>query len=159
MCAQRTYRRATGEKGKAQVNTNMGFLQKITHHVNPAGVCQKAPQKPSAIPQNGAPNGAQIEPKPMRHRGRAHLGQQLAAKRCPRVPKMRPRCAQEGAKSAQEGAKRTHVGLSWRSSSPFWGVLGLMWACSSNLERLLQAKWSKCKNDHHSHSFGSFFEP
>ena len=66
---------------------------------------------------------------------------------------------QEGAKRAQEGAKRTYVGLSCRSSSPCWGVLGLMWACLSNFERHLRARWSKCKNDHPSHSFGSFFEP
>ena len=44
---------------------------------------------------------------------------------------------QEGAKRAQEGAKRTYVGLSCCSSSPCWGVLGLMWACSSNFERHL----------------------
>ena len=32
----RTYRRAEGEKRNAEVNVNMGFLQKIMHHVNSA---------------------------------------------------------------------------------------------------------------------------
>ena len=54
---------------------------------------------------NGAPNGARIQPKSMKNRARAHLGQQLAAKRGPRAPKMRPRRAQEVAKSAQERPK------------------------------------------------------
>ena len=61
MCAQRTYRRAAGEKRKAQVNANMGFLQKITHHVNPAAGCQKASPKPSATSQNGVPNQSEID--------------------------------------------------------------------------------------------------
>ena len=83
----------------------MGFLQKFAHHVNPAAGCQSSSQKPGATPQNGAPNGARIEPKPMKNRARAHLGQQLAAKRGPRAPKKRPRRAQEAAKSAQERPK------------------------------------------------------
>ena len=83
----------------------MGFLQKFAHHVNPAAGCQSSSQKPDATPQNGTPNGARIQPKSMKNRARAHLGQQLAAKRGPRAPKMRPRCAQEVAKSAQERPK------------------------------------------------------
>ena len=83
----------------------MGFLQKFAHHVNPAAGCQSSSQKPGATPQNGAPNGARIQPQSMKNRARAHLGQQLAAKRGPRAPKMRPRCAQEVAKSAQERPK------------------------------------------------------
>ena len=83
----------------------MGFLQKFARHVNPAAGCQSSSRKPGATPQNGAPNGARIQPKSMKNRARAHLGQQLAAKRGPRAPKMCPRCAQEVAKSAQERPK------------------------------------------------------
>ena len=60
----RTYRRAAGEKRKAEVNANMGFLQKTMHHVNPAAGCQKPSQNLGAAPpQKGAPNGVKIEPK------------------------------------------------------------------------------------------------
>ena len=83
----------------------MGFLQKFAHHVNPAAGCQSSSQKPGATPQNGAPNGVRIQPKSMKNRARAHLGQQLAAKRGPRAPKKHPRRAQEAAKSAQERPK------------------------------------------------------
>ena len=83
----------------------MGFLQKFAHHVNPAAGCQSSSQKRGATPPNGAPNGARIQPKSMKNRARAHLGQQLAAKRGPRAPKMCPRCAQEVAKSARERPK------------------------------------------------------
>ena len=83
----------------------MGFLQKFAHHVNPAAGCQSSSQKPGATPPNGAPNGARIQPKSMKNRARAHLGQQLAAKKGPRAPKMCPRCAQEVAKSAPRAPK------------------------------------------------------
>ena len=85
----------------------MGFLQKFAHHVNPAAGCQSSSQKRGATPPNGGPNGARIQPKSMKNRARAHLGQQLAAKRGPRAPKMCPRCAQEVAKSSRERPKST----------------------------------------------------
>ena len=104
-CAHSARTAALQGRTTSLMNFDMGFLQKFAHHVNPAAGCQSSSQKPGATPQNRAPNGARIQPKSMKNRARAHLGQQLAAKRGPRAPKMRPRCAQEVAKSAQERPK------------------------------------------------------
>jgi len=83
----------------------MGFLQKFAHHVNPAAGCQSSSQKRGATLPNGVPNGARIQPKSMKNRARAHLGQQWAAKRGPRAPKKRPRRAQAAPKRRPRAPK------------------------------------------------------
>ena len=98
MCAQRTYRRAAGGNRKAEVNANMGFLQRITHHVKAKSRLKRNPEF--------LQNSALHDPKPSKIEAQGGLGSQNAAKRLHRAAKRRPRAPKTCPRGAQEPPKR-----------------------------------------------------
>ena len=98
MCAQRTYRRAAGGNRKAEVNANMGFLQRIMHHVKAKSRLKRNPEF--------LQNSALHDPKPSKIEARGGLGSQNAAKRLHRAAKRWPRAPKTCPMGAQEPPKR-----------------------------------------------------
>ena len=98
MCAQRTYRRAAGGNRKAEVNANMGFLQRIMHHVKAKSRLKRNPEF--------LQNSALHDPKPSKIEAQGGLGSQNVAKSLHRAAKRRPRAPKRCQRGAQEAPKR-----------------------------------------------------
>ena len=112
MCAQRTYRRAAGGNRKAEVNANMGFLQRIMHHVKAKNMLKRNPE----FLQNSAlhdPKPSKIEARGIPGRKNAFKKRPNPAKKRPRAPNNCPRGTQEATKRGQEPAQSSRKAATW----------------------------------------------
>ena len=108
MCCARTAALQVWE-GKARVNTNMGCLQQLMHHVDPATVRKKHDKLPPKASKTG-PGPSQnlllkIEAQGLQESQDAPKRRPRPARRRPRAPKGQPRSAQEVRKGAPEPPK------------------------------------------------------